>query len=167
MARGKRSTKARECPHCGGVLPSEVEEYFWRFVEKTDNCWIWTGPKSARGYGRAWLGGTQRSAAHRFSYELHRGPIPRGKGILHLCDTPSCVNPSHLSYGDHATNMREAAERNLMPRGTRHPNAKLDGQKVLEIRELYASGTAQPELAERFGISRAHVGKITRHERWR
>ena len=34
--------------------------------------------------------------AHRFAYELLRGPIPEGMTIDHLCRTRSCVNPEHF-----------------------------------------------------------------------
>jgi hypothetical protein len=49
--------------------------------------------------------------AHRLSYEIHYGKIPDGMLVLHSCDNKLCVNPSHLSCGDHSQNIKEAWER--------------------------------------------------------
>jgi hypothetical protein len=68
---------------------------FWAKVSKTENCWMWTGMKSTKGYGLFMLNG-KRKRAHRISYELSIGPIPEGLQLDHLCRNPSCVNPSHL-----------------------------------------------------------------------
>lgn len=65
---------------------------FWSSFEVTDGCWLWHGPiGSVTGYGS--LGSF---LAHRYSYELHVGPIPKGMQIDHLCRVRACVNPSHL-----------------------------------------------------------------------
>lgn len=71
-----------------------------RFREKVEfgephECWRWIGSSSNGGYGALRVGRTS-VPAHRFSYELHVGPIPDGLHIDHLCRNPSCVNPAHL-----------------------------------------------------------------------
>lgn len=74
----------------------ELEERFWNFVRKDKSgCWIWTGGK-ANGYGQFTALKRKQVKAHRFSYELLRGPIPVGLVLDHLCRTPACVNPDHL-----------------------------------------------------------------------
>lgn len=72
-----------------------LEERFWLKVAKTDSCWLWFGKKSIWGYGRLNSSG-KRVAAHRVSYEIHKGRIPDGLTIDHLCRVRLCVNPSHL-----------------------------------------------------------------------
>lgn len=78
------------------------------FVEKAaSGCWLWTGYIDPRGYGRFAFttpSGRQEQAAHRASFILHRGDIPEGLLIRHLCDVPRCVNPDHLYPGTNADN---------------------------------------------------------------
>jgi len=75
---------------------SKVEKRFWSKVEKTEGCWIWSGHKIRKGYGRMNLKGN-RILTHRLSYELTKGAIPVDKVLDHyVCNNPSCVNPEHL-----------------------------------------------------------------------
>ncbi len=34
--------------------------------------------------------------AHRFAFEMARGPVPEGLQLDHLCRVRHCVNPGHL-----------------------------------------------------------------------
>lgn len=70
-------------------------------------CWLWTGTIGAGGYGR-WPH-RNNLTAHRVSYELHRGPIPAGLQIDHLCRVRHCVNPDHLEAVTQAQNARRGA----------------------------------------------------------
>ena len=57
---------------------SSWQERFWAKVDKTGECWLWTGHLDDKGYGKATvreLGSTHR--VHRIAYELLVGPIPR------------------------------------------------------------------------------------------
>jgi hypothetical protein len=75
-------------------------ERFWSKVDKSGNCWRWTGHvDAATGYGHlSWNG--KSIGAHRASYEIHFGPIPAGLEIDHVrargCTSRACVNPAHL-----------------------------------------------------------------------
>ncbi len=75
--------------------------HFWRSFDKTEGgCWIWRGRAEA-GYGLA-----GKTYAHRLSWELHRGAIPAGLHIDHLCFVKTCVNPDHLELVTGAENAR-------------------------------------------------------------
>lgn len=78
-----------------------TERDFWDRVTKGDGCWLWTGAVSSTGYGKF-----TRHYAHRFSYELAKGPIPDGLTIDHLCRVPRCVNPDHLEAVTIGENMK-------------------------------------------------------------
>lgn len=69
---------------------------FWAFMDRPSPtaCWTWGGAATL-GYGRFWLNG-RLTLAHRVSYELHRGDIPPGLVIDHICRNRGCVNPAHL-----------------------------------------------------------------------
>lgn len=72
-----------------------TESRFWRKVQKTEACWLWTAGMSVGGYGRFKANG-RMNFAHRFAYELLVGPIPDGLQLDHLCRVRHCVNPAHL-----------------------------------------------------------------------
>lgn len=84
--------------------PPTREEIFWSRVNKGDSqesCWMWEG-KSFRGYG-VFLRG---KSSHVYSYELHKGPIPAGLQIDHLCRNTICGNPDHLEAVTPRENLR-------------------------------------------------------------
>jgi hypothetical protein len=135
----------------GHALPkrSRTDNYI---KDCATNCWVWQGKRVA-GYGYTYV---KRRAvrAHRFYYELYRGPIPDGCVLDHLCRNPSCVNPAHLEAVSHTTNVRRSRA------------AKLTLELAEEIRAAYGPGTTMAALAEQYGVSSATICDIIHRKLW-
>lgn len=105
--RGRGSYCSRECMYIGVSGPrTSLSEQFWKYVEKTESCWIWTGSRSSHNYGQLRVNNKLLTAS-RISYELHKGEIKKGLCVLHACDNPPCVNPEHLWLGTKLENVRD------------------------------------------------------------
>lgn len=99
------SKPARKRGHCnahytrllrtGEFRPTTTDERFWRKVDKSGGCWLWTGGLTTKGYGHFYVDG-RLVAAHRFAYERHVGPVLAGYMLDHTCHVRACVNPEHL-----------------------------------------------------------------------
>ena len=150
---------------------------FWSKVEKTDNCWKWHGSKTILGYGQLRID-YRLIAAHRFSYEMHYGPIPPKKHVLHSCDNPECTRPDHLHLGTHQDNMQEAVERdrfNHKPRiwGEKHHLARLTEDNIKEIRAMFPKTAGRKKygsissIATRFSVSTGAIQSILNGITWK
>lgn len=93
-----------------------VEDRFWEKVSKTPDCWLWTAAVRGTDFKYGVLGVGSRPkwravGAHRISWQLHFGEIPRGAFVCHACDNPICVRPDHLFLGDALANARDMARK--------------------------------------------------------
>lgn len=140
------------------------ENLFWKKVNKTESCWLWTASKDRDGYGHF----ARNKRAHRISYILIKGKIPKGLWVLHKCDNPPCVNPDHLYLGTIKENTKDKNERGRYnpSYGEKSHFAKLTTKQVLEIRKLRASGKSLGEIAKIYKIGKMQVSRIYRKLRW-
>ncbi len=141
---------------------------FWSKVQKTPTCWLWTGSLDSHGYGQIGYKRTTK-LAHRVMWYLEHGAFQKAIFILHSCDTPACVNPSHLFEGTQTINMRDMASkhRGVYPhlKGEASGRSRLTNSQVLRIRELYRT-TSQKELAKLYGVCKGTIQHIVRFKTW-
>jgi len=146
---------------------------FWKHVDRRgpDECWPWLGYINDSGYGATRTKNNKLLRAHRISYRLAHGSIPKGVFICHHCDNPACVNPAHLFSGTPADNVRDMDKKgrrvNAPSLGEAHGMSRLTAGQVTEIRTLAASGITNAEIARRFSISDTHIWRIVSRRNWK
>jgi len=143
-------------------------------------CWIWSGRKDKNGYGSL-RDGHKMKRAHRVAWEIHKGPIPAGVMVLHKCNNPSCVNPSHLKLGDQTANMQDRKENGKPWISQQHRETmskvmkgrkitwiakiaekarKLTVDQATNIKTRLAAGEKVKDLAAEYGLHRTTISKI-------
>jgi len=169
---GKALFCGRACMALGKRGPKTTPTLsFWARAQSgpPDSCWPWLGARTSAGYGHFYVGGAHYYA-HRFSYEIHVGPISDDLYVCHHCDNPPCVNPAHLFLGTHVDNMhdmnRKGRGRRPILRGADSHRAKLTTGDVVRIRELLASGESGVAIAASFGVSASAISSIRRGQTW-
>jgi hypothetical protein len=109
--------------------------------------------------------------AHRYSWELHFGPVPAGLQVCHHCDNRGCVRPDHLFLGTPADNTRDMCEKGRQGHrsspGEKNGFAKLTNDQVLEIRRRTANGETGTTLARELGVSNSAISGIVLRKSWR
>lgn len=161
---GTRTLEVRMHHKSTLLSPTQVER-FWSQVDKSGDCWIWTGLRFTSGYGRF----TRRAyRTHRVAWELTNGPIPEGLYVCHQCDNPPCCNPAHLFLGSPADNMADMVAKGRQTRGVDAPKARLTSPQVLVVKAAYESGhVSYDDLAEAFGVTKSSVYAIVKGKSWR
>jgi hypothetical protein len=94
----------------GRFVPGDTADRFWSQVDRTSDCWLWTGHVNRDGYGQFKVtdrpGHYRTVRAHRWAWEAEHGPVPAGLTLDHLCGHPACVRPDHLDPCTAAENLR-------------------------------------------------------------
>lgn len=93
------------------VVTEDPAARFGRYCKADESgCILFTGKLNWGGYGKFWVEG-RTIAAHRYAYELARGPIPDGLTIDHLCRVRHCVNAEHMEPVSIQENLSRALDR--------------------------------------------------------
>lgn len=149
-------------------------ERFWLQVMKTNTCWIWVGNLGIGGYGRIVVNGI-KVKSHRYSWELHNGPILNSLFVCHKCDNPSCVRPDHLFLGTNNDNRQDSVKKNRHAIGVLVGEscsfAKLSAGQVSEIKRRYERRSRGPNgsaaLSEEFGVLPNAIRSIILGDTWK
>ena len=134
-------------------------------VSPNTGCWLWTAGMYPDGYGSFNMRG-RIDKAHRQSWRIHNGEIPKGAHVLHTCDVRSCVKPAHMYLGDNDSNVRDRVIRGRsasMP-GVKNPRCKLTPEQVEAIRN---DPRGEDRVGPDYKISPRQVGRIRSNKQWK
>jgi len=140
-------------------------------------CLLWTGWKTNRGYGLISNGPMherRQVTTHRAAFTVWIRPLRDGEHVLHHCDTPACIEPTHLFAGDHSANMRDMIAKGrrkheVIPdqAGQAHSQTHLTNDDVRRIRSRRASGEPLLSIAADYDISKGTVSNISLRRSWK
>ena len=144
-----------KCSHYLKVVLGRISER----SETVGDCIEWTGKERVKGgYGRVRIKG-KLTLVHRFVFEMMIGEIPNGYDVLHSCDNPRCINPKHLSIGDHADNMGDKAMKGRAP-------SKLSSDDVAAIYSMIKEGKSCNSISKIYGVCPHTIGDIKKGVTW-
>lgn len=137
------------------LTQKDLDRFFAK-VDKQINSphWMWTAAKNGKGYGIFWFNG-KLDTAHRQSYRMHKGEIPKDNMILHKCDIRLCVMPDCLFPGTGHDNTQD-----MLSKGRNVNHSKISDAAVLELLRQHHNGVRQVRLTRQFGLSHAQVSRI-------
>ena len=164
----RRRMVFRKRQWCGRPIKS-IEARFWRRVDQSggpEACWLWLGGVTDSGYARCSRPGGKHVMGHRLSWELLHGFIPTGLLVLHKCDNPPCVNPSHLFLGTEADNTADMLRkgRKAPTHGELNGLTKLSQAQVSLIVQRLQAGEYQHVIALDFAVSKSTIQRIAARE---
>src|SRR6267142_336332 len=140
----------------------DFDLHFWSQVDKSGDCWLWTGLRNIFGYGRFTFDSSSMMA-HRASWVINNAQMPLELNVLHKCDVRLCVNPKHLWLGTNRDNALDMSAKGRAPT----PLAKLTEQQVREIRARRKNGEKGVDLAREYGLCPRQIARINTGHYWR
>jgi HNH endonuclease len=132
-------------------------------IRNSEGCWDWKGccPKNP-GYGQFRSNGKIHKA-HRSSWLIHKGEIPKGMFVCHTCDNKRCSNPDHLFLGTCKDNNLDAIKKNILPFGKigkENHRCKLSDEDVIKVKEMIDQKISQCKISKIFGVSQTLISLI-------
>ena len=150
-----------------GATTEQIQDYLLEMISvDATGCFNWRGWKCCKGYGTIVIE-RKLKHAHRVSYEVFRRPIPKGAWVLHRCDNPSCINPSHLFLGTRKDNMGDCKAKGRNAFGEFNGRHRLTETQVRDIRHRSSNGESKASIAKRFRISKSHAFAICNGTFWK
>ena len=160
----REKTKSCGCKDLDIVchFPENVKKRIFENIKINSNgCWEWQKRISFDGYGQI-KHKTKVKSAHRVSFEVFKGEIPKGFCVCHTCDNKKCVNPDHLWIGSHLDNAKDRDEKGR----TNHYKNRLKKEEVLEIRKMYPEYSLR-HLSIKFNRSTCCIAAIVSNKTWK
>lgn len=135
-------------------MDEQLSGKYRSYVTQREGCWGWRHLLHRSGYGLL-SHSSKNHYAHRISYEMHVGPIPDGMDVMHLCHTPACSNPEHLTVGSRRDNMQSSRVAGRLQR-----KIPLDDMPLIHARR--AAGESLQQIASLYGCSKQAIRHMIR-----
>jgi len=116
---------------------------------------------SQSGYAIMKFGKTTRGA-HRVSWMVHFGDIPKDLWVLHKCDNPLCINPDHLFLGTAKDNTDDMIKKNRDNYSGAEKYPVEIKNKIIELKRL---GKTYKEISLELNIPSASIASIIRSKK--
>lgn len=96
------------------------------------------------------------------------GAQPKTIQARHTCDNRLCINPDHILPGTTQDNTADRVSRGRSARyfGSTNVHSKLTEPDILKIRQLFANGMSQKNIAIIFGIHQTNAHYIITRKTW-
>lgn len=129
------------------------EEYLIQRLDKTSECWIFTGSLDKDGYGQCHSARVAKeksvTRSHQLAYVTWKGEIPKGMMVCHTCDNPSCCNPDHLFLGTAQDNNDDMWDKGRWKSGSK---PRFDHQYIVSQHKRKSSMELSDELGCSFSL---------------
>lgn len=148
-----------------------LKNHFFKYIiipENDSHCMEWNSYINPQGYGKIYHNG-KSYRAHRLSYQIFIGLIPKNMEICHLCDNTKCINPNHLFLGSHSENMKDMSNKNRhkVLKGSKNKLSKFNEEDILDIRRRLDGNESQKNIAKDFDVYQTTISKIKLNKSWR
>ena len=132
-------------------------------------CLEWQGAHTPFGHAQVRFRGKLYLVSHVVWMLVHNVILEKGSCVLHTCDNPPCIEPSHLFLGDRKVNAedRAAKGRSANSKGENNPNSRLTESDVRDIRDRSDAGESLTSLADEYHISVVMVSNIHHRKNWK
>lgn len=134
-------------------------------VIKNNYCWDWKGCPGPGGYVLLRYK-NKKISAHRASWIIHNGEIPKHFWVLHTCDNTRCSNPDHLFLGTAKDNAQDRQSKNRGQKGETHHKRKLTEDDVIKINKLIVSGLSDKMISEKYKVTAGTIWHIRKKLTW-
>lgn len=151
------------------MIALPIEKFESKYIpEPNTGCWLWTGYVVRGSYGQICYKGI-KSYAHRMSYFIFKGEIPKGLDVCHSCDQPSCVNPDHLFAGTEKDNMQDMVRKGRQGKvkGELCGNSKLTNKQVERIKQRLSLRESGRAIAREYGVAETCISAIKNKLTWK
>lgn len=133
-------------------------------------CVEWPRGRTPDGYPTLFhIGLKKKMYVTRLALTLGKGESVEGLYACHHCDNPPCIRPIHLFAGSGSDNTKDCVAKGRWnrPQGSQQHSAKLDEEKVRQIRALRESGLPTRSIADIYGVCIAVIYNINKGMAWK